>query len=1304
MDSRLKNALIGITLIFLMVAGGFLANEYLPIEPITPPLGAWFSDYNYRKFVNITGETGAGVNYQVPLVIGSSSGGNFNLEGHCVDFPNDIRFTDNDETTELDYFIENETADPITVWVNVTDNLDSDQTIYCYYGKSGVSTTSNGNTTFPFFDHFNGADINSSIWNESSTGGGYSVANSYLTVYGPKIETVKTWIGYGPDIAIHFGNLNVSHTLTSGVYLYAWARNVTEDSLFGMEAYTSTAIRYRAREGGAQSTGNFAGYLDRHNYVVKWKDNIHLKFYQDTTLNWTDAIYVENDPMFICLEVGGNSATADHKIAMDYIFTRKYVDPEPEFDVAGDEESTGGNLISHNLPTNGATETQWLVEFEYTVDYVDTPLNACLRIFNSTDNSLYATIWNASPLQDNVQYNYGNYTFSTEQAYKWECEYYNTSEDSWKTPSNWTLTIDIPPNIKNVGDNTTNGNVPEGDAIYIHSQGYDGIGLDYAWLWTNETGGDGKNYTQPINIYKVTIGTPRFVWGNNSAGYEQGHEQTDMDPCFFLSADNTLVALWTHKYTAEIYYRYYANSTDGGQTWSEAKNWTDHFDGVGITEMHYGEVTRHPSGKYILVQKFSNASIYSYQSNDGFNWENSTLVYANTTGTDTDLVRPFVLANNDTLCCYLNKTGYDMWINKSTDQGESWSDLYHHTCENTEVNDGNPRYVQIDQFPNGTVIMLWYQTGQDEERIRRILSNDNGTTWGSEAIIVEHAVDSPNQEDRSFGFEILTGNENENDEWYVIGRVTDNQGIQGWDQDRILAITKHFHNGSTVYDIAIDGYYRETEPHFHKWNDTHYIWISRFDNNTKGVGTDHDIWVFDVNFTFIAGNVYGSPIDLSDVADTWTWANFTWQNSSIKASTNIQYETFYNDTYGNINSTALRNFNVTAPEYDPVDLDDTDVDSSADKGTHENFTAQTDCVNSEYDTLIEENVGGSTTISQLWVDGFTADNTSWTEVGASPYLSSSDYPTNYIWEDAVDNDVEGRFNFTDGTIGIINEVKICIYATQDSGDDGNIQIYLRNSSGNFLIVDFEPTAGSWGWTNTTCTTTLPNFAAINATQMDVVAQRDGGPDILYVDSALLWVNYTSIRYQLDLEVRWTNANYTQSDEQLCIKTGAFNTSEDIQIKIWNNSQWNWVMNLTASTWNNISVSTYLYYENFTIQYLGGTETGDTQRSSWKVDCALLHTWEAAVTPSSLSVGWNNITAWAVDVGKTLSQLNCSLHENESPSVNFTQITLQYANGSRYHLIVGWGGDVTVPVQNTNTFIYILCNEADTWSHDYSGCT
>lgn len=98
-------------------------------------------------------------------------------------------------------------------------------------------------------------------------------------------------------------------------------------------------------------------------------------------------------------------------------------------------------------------------------------------------------------------------------------------------------------------------------------------------------------------------------------------------------------------------------------------------------------------------------------------------------------------------------------------------------------------------------------------------------------------------------------------------------------------------------------------------------------------------------------------------------------------------------------------------------------------------------------------------------------------------------------------------------------------------------------------------------------------------------------------------------YELDLEIQWTNVNYTRTSETLCIKTGSFSGSEDIQVRIWNStdSSWSLIMNLIANQWNNVSITSYLTESTFTVQFLGGTESGDTTQDSWNICSSLIRT-------------------------------------------------------------------------------------------------
>lgn len=193
----------------------------------------WLSGYSYRKKITITGQSGAGADYQVSLSIGDSSGGDFHLEGHCTDFPNDIRFTDDDGGTELSYWIKDVAADPLEVWIKVADSLESNVDIYVYYGKVGDSTTSSGDNTFIFFDDFNDNSLDTDKWTKRIELGTITEQNGRMECAGGITSGT-----YG-------------HTCLDSVSLTTFRIGIIEGSVY----LATSAIAEVGFRGGADNTG-----------------------------------------------------------------------------------------------------------------------------------------------------------------------------------------------------------------------------------------------------------------------------------------------------------------------------------------------------------------------------------------------------------------------------------------------------------------------------------------------------------------------------------------------------------------------------------------------------------------------------------------------------------------------------------------------------------------------------------------------------------------------------------------------------------------------------------------------------------------------------------------------------------------------------------------------------------------------------------------------------------------------------------------------------------------------------------------
>lgn len=116
-------------------------------EQVDPP---WFDDnWHYRRPLIIS-STASFSDYQVLIKLDDS-----NFDFTKADAEGwDVRFTKDDGTTEINYWIEswNSGSQLAYLWVKVPTIEIGDTTIYIYFYNPGESTTSDGSATFDFFD------------------------------------------------------------------------------------------------------------------------------------------------------------------------------------------------------------------------------------------------------------------------------------------------------------------------------------------------------------------------------------------------------------------------------------------------------------------------------------------------------------------------------------------------------------------------------------------------------------------------------------------------------------------------------------------------------------------------------------------------------------------------------------------------------------------------------------------------------------------------------------------------------------------------------------------------------------------------------------------------------------------------------------------------------------------------------------------------------------------------------------------------------------------------------------------------
>ncbi|MBN2230047.1 MAG: hypothetical protein JW779_10715 [Candidatus Thorarchaeota archaeon] len=218
---------------------------------------------------------------------------------------------------------------------------------------------------------------------------------------------------------------------------------------------------------------------------------------------------------------------------------------------------------------------------------------------------------------------------------------------------------------------------------------------------------------------------------------------------------------------------------------------------------------------------------------------------------------------------------------------------------------------------------------------------------------------------------------------------------------------------------------------------------------------------------------------------------------------------------------------------------------------------------------------------------------------------------------ATTEKIDLEYQWTSAMYSAPNE-KVCIYIASHSGTETLNANYWNGFSWNSL-----GSITSTGWTNFTATGLTTSTYTIQL--IGNSESSDSSKDTWNIDLITLhtWSTQT-YNYKLDLEVQWSSANYTQASEELCIYTGDLD-SESIRVDVWTGSDWtNIATDLTANTWNNFSISSWLTSSIFTIRFRGDIETGDLTQSSWEIDCSLIHIWDNSDPQNTASPVISNI--------------------------------------------------------------------------------
>lgn len=154
---------------------------------INPASATWY-DGSWTYKVDLNSSANGITTINISTVSGTNTITNIFCNSHCNSNLSDLRVTVND-TTPIAFWVQ---PNPIStntfrVWINKT----AAGAINVYYGNSGAISNSSGINTFPLFDDFNGASINTSMWTQSgaTVSGGIATVTSAASEYLQSVQT-----------------------------------------------------------------------------------------------------------------------------------------------------------------------------------------------------------------------------------------------------------------------------------------------------------------------------------------------------------------------------------------------------------------------------------------------------------------------------------------------------------------------------------------------------------------------------------------------------------------------------------------------------------------------------------------------------------------------------------------------------------------------------------------------------------------------------------------------------------------------------------------------------------------------------------------------------------------------------------------------------------------------------------------------------------------------------------------------------------------------------------------------------------
>jgi hypothetical protein len=282
----------------------------------------------------------------------------------------DIRFTDSDGTTQLNYWLESGCNTALTkIWVKVPFIPAGSKTIYVYYGNPSATSQSNSDNVFLLYDSFDGTSVNTNKWVVRGTP---SVSNSSIRLDGTDSAVYST-ASFSPSPQLMVEAYVISHSTVSGARsgmpLLMDVNNVrfpadgcdggiqTRPSVFfsdGRNGVVTDVGAYVTSVGGAATYAYQADISNvAHNLAIIYSSSAQQWLIDGSQVASATATL----PASMYVGLATTCTATSQPIVIDWIRVRKYTSPEPTTSVGTEDvlitQSGSPTSWSWKVPASG---------------------------------------------------------------------------------------------------------------------------------------------------------------------------------------------------------------------------------------------------------------------------------------------------------------------------------------------------------------------------------------------------------------------------------------------------------------------------------------------------------------------------------------------------------------------------------------------------------------------------------------------------------------------------------------------------------------------------------------------------------------------------------------------------------------------------------------------------------------------------------------------------------------------------------------------------------------------------------------